>query len=91
MSLLDETTDQLRTKDVNCICACTHLTDLVVFVKGSCQPLLSSNYNALTSLKYLTYENLKRNLLVSILQPEFLRTEGILLALVHSLNEDFIR
>ena len=61
MSLLDETTDQLRTKDMNCICACTRLTDLVAFVKGSYEPLLNSNYNALTALKYSTLSNIKRN------------------------------
>ena len=43
------TVEQFTSKEV--VCACNHLTDFVVFVKGSYEPLLNSNYNVFTGLK----------------------------------------
>ena len=43
------------------VCACSHLSDFMVFVRGSYEPLLSSNYHALSSLKLLTPSHLWNN------------------------------
>ena len=43
------------------MCACTHLTDFMVFVKGSYEPLQNSNYHAFTALKHLTWKGLVGN------------------------------
>ena len=43
------------------VCACNHLTDFVVFAKGSYEPLLNSNYHAFTALNGATSPSLKTN------------------------------
>ena len=42
-------------------CKSTHLSDFIVFVRGSYEPLLSSNYWALSSISLLTLSSLSKN------------------------------
>lgn len=48
------------------VCACTHLTDFMTFVKGSYEPLLGSNYKALAALTHSSWSTLKVNLGVRV-------------------------
>ena len=42
-------------------CKSTHLSDFIVFVRGSYEPPLSSNYWALSSISLLTLSSLSKN------------------------------